>query len=188
MKLITKQTPLMIATDGVFFAQPLEIETSDELGDWSGSYSEGFFLLKPGVYLAWNGLGHDPSDYVRKSRGFFAKEVNYSDLRQLFKETPAPHSIVNGYAYRSRRFIGMGTALHRKDFSQWREWKEDTRVIHFIIERRLPQAQPTLLEGAYLRAFPGPVTSEPYKPKGASAPVSEDWLMGIEQPNIGADI
>src|SRR6202007_436578 len=47
MKLITMQTPLMIATDGVFFSQPLDIPTSDEIGGWSGSYSEGFFLLKP---------------------------------------------------------------------------------------------------------------------------------------------
>lgn len=195
MKLISKQTPLMVATDGVFFEKPLDIETGDRIGDWSAGYAEGFFLLKPGVYLAWNGLGHAQSDYVRKSRGFFSKEVNYGALRQLFKETPPPHSVVNGYAYDSRRFIGMGTALHRKDFSQWLTWRKDVRVIHFLLERRMAQTQQTLLEGRYLRAIPGPVDSEPYRPKHSSQkdrpkaePVSEDWMLGLEQPNIGADI
>lgn len=183
MGLMRRQTPLMIATDGIFFAQPLDVEDTDTLGGWSASYLEGFFLLKPGVYLGWDGW----FDYTRKSRGFFAKEVDYNELRKQFKESPNPQNPLEGYRYLSRRFIGMGTALHRKDFGVWLKWNEDARVIRFAVERRLPQKQPSLLEGPYLRALPGPVISEPYKPKGAAAdPVDWDYEAGLEQPNIGA--
>jgi hypothetical protein len=182
MELMARQTPLMVATDGLVFQHALpDVEDTDELGGWSSKSLEGFFVVQPGVYLAWEWAGEFV--WQAKSRGFFAKEVDYHAMRKLFADGGPRAS----YGYKSRRFIGLGTALHRKDFNQWREWRDEYREINFMPNRRLPEEQPMLTKGVYLRPPLGPICSEVYTPKGSSSePVSEDYLLGLEQPNIGA--
>jgi hypothetical protein len=169
----------MISTDGLFAHAPANRITGDRLGDWESDTIAGLFCAQPGVY---DGAKGDRP--VVKSRGFFAKEVDYDALRQAYISRGCDGS----YSYDSRRFIGLRVALHRKDFSVWRQWVDERRTISLNPERkRIQPGRPN--NGRYRLLYPmvGPVVSVPYTPKDAlyDDPTDEDLenMIADDQPH-----
>lgn len=158
---------IMIATDGIFCKRP-GVKGSNRLGGWElGSVSQ-LFSAQAGVYQ-----GISPGKEILKSRGFFASEVDYDELREGW-EIEGPSFV---YHYDSKRFMGLGISLMRKDFSVWRTWRTEKRALMLAPERKQIGAD------GLLTPFPGPLESEPYKPKltlieGRAL----DQMQGIDQP------
>lgn len=162
--------PVMIATDGIFCSGklPTGVRESAELGGWELGRQDELFAAQAGVYQ-----GISPGKEVLKSRGFFAAEVDYDALREGFEMEGADYQ----HHYRSRRFMGLGVALARKDFGVWREWREETRSLLLMPERK------GLRGDGVLTPHPGPLESVPYQPKVALIDQRAlDQLQGMDQP------
>jgi hypothetical protein len=162
--------PVMIATDGIFTAGKLPTGVRDNpvLGGWElGSQAE-LFAAQAGVYQ-----GISPGKEVLKSRGFFAAEVDYDALREGYESEGAAYV----HHYKSRRFLGLGVSLARKDFGVWRSWREETRALMLIPERKGLQGD------GVLTPHPGPLESEPYEPKVKLIDQRAlDHEQGMDQP------
>lgn len=161
------EPPLSISTDGLVFDSPLPvITTKGELGGWERSDYRQFELLAPGVYSY-------TLDKQRryKTRGFFLKDVDWEQLsKDVFEDRV--------YKYPSRRFIGLGAALMRKDMRIWRTWEQSDRSLYCRIDRRE-------LHGSCSWPLSGPMVSEPYRPADPSlyAEVADE----MDQPNFYRD-
>lgn len=173
--------PIMIATDGLYCATAPRkaVPEGKALGAWEHDHIDTLFAAQAGVYEA---LKHEPDNEdadehgfitVMKSRGFFAKEVDYGQLRDAW-ERDGP----NGeYTYQSKRFNGLGTTLHRNRLDLWRTWTTEPRTLHLMPQRKHP------LPDGSLQPIDGPVDSEPYTPKISltDARILEN-IQGGEQP------
>lgn len=159
-RLSRAQYPVMCATDGIVtrrpangaFSTPTDDE-NDDLGTWERSTYSRIATIQPGVYVA-----EVDGERIVKSRGFFARDVNYDDLVSQFHKDPR-----SCYHFDSRRFIGLKVALHRKDFGVWRQWVDERRSIAFEINHKESVIQD---DGSVLLYPPvGPYTSLAYVPK-----------------------
>jgi hypothetical protein len=172
---------VMFATDGIFFdgkAAP-DLPTGTSLGDLERAELRNAFIAQPGVYSAQTESGEE----IRKSRGFFVRELDFSALWRGWQKEGALHVA----RYRSRRFIGAGTALMRNDFSIWRTWHESERQLSLYPQRKFVE-----LGGEYDKpvihhppSMPVDVLSEPYAPKAADwldVDEAAEYLSGLEQP------
>jgi hypothetical protein len=92
-----------------------------------------------------------------KSRGFLARDVDYDVMLDRFE-----HDSLGCYHFRSRRFIGLKVALHRKDFGVWRQWIDERRSVAFEIQNKQ-----RIVCGSNVLLYPiaGPFSSLPYEPK-----------------------
>lgn len=163
--------PVMIATDGIFARELGALGPSKGLGNWERGHVDKLFAAQPGVYE-----GVTDGEVLQKSRGFFAREVDYAELQEGFESEGADYV----YHYESTRFNGLGSSLARKDFSIWRKWTTDRRSILLWPERKLAE------EGGRLLPFPGHLISEPYKPKVSLIDARAlDQLDGMDQPMVG---
>lgn len=165
------RAPIMLATDGVFGAPT--IRGADRLGGWELGKLDWLFTAQPGVYQAFDDTGKE----VLKSRGFFAREVDYDVLRDGWESEGAEYV----HTYKSTRFVGLGTALHRTDFGVWRQWVTESRSLSLSIDRKI--SVPDGRGGNVLLPPPGPLQSEPYEPKISLLDARAlDTLQGGEQP------
>jgi hypothetical protein len=160
---------VMIATDGIFVTRPARLGSkASVLGSWERGSLDWLFAAQPGVYQGQKG-----ADEVLKSRGFFAREIDYDELRAGYEREGADYV----HRYASRRFVGLGSALARTDFSIWRRWVEEQRTIYLNPDRKLPQPDGSLMP------LPGPLESEPYIPKLSLLDARAlDYMQGTEQP------
>ena len=160
--------PLMISTDGIFCrGLPHSIRDSAELGRWEIGDVDELFTAQAGVYQ-----GITPERTYVKSRGFYAREVDYDQLREGWESEGHRYT----HIYDSRRFIGLGVALMRKDFGVWRKWVDEKRAIHLSPERKGIQAD-------CLTPPAGPLDSEPYVPKlSLTDQKALDQMQGMDQP------
>lgn len=167
--------PIMIATDGIY-AQELPARgfgRRGSLGSWDTGEADRLFAAQPGVYEAASG-----GRVVAKSRGFFASEVDYDELREGWQT----EGIDYVHHYMSTRFYGLGIALMRSDFNVWRRWLTERRSIMLLPERKLSG------ENGELLPFPGFLESEPYRAKGADREMIEreiERLFAQDQPMMG---
>lgn len=164
------RTPVMIATDGIFCsgALPPGVKDGTKLGAWEVGGQDELFAAQAGVYQ-----GISPGKETLKSRGFFAAEVDYDTLREGFEAEGADYV----HHYKSRRFMGLGVSLSRKDFGVWRTWREETRSLLLMPERK------GLREDGVLTPHPGPLESDPYEPKVRLIDQRAlDQLQGMDQP------
>jgi hypothetical protein len=161
--------PIMIATDGIFCRRlPATVRDGRKLGAWELGGVGELFAAQAGVYQ-----GISPGKEVLKSRGFFAAEVDYDALREGYESEGANYV----HQYKSRRFMGLGVALARKDFGVWRQWREETRALMLIPERK------GLRSDGVLTPHPGPLVSDPYEPKVALIDQRAlDQMQGMDQP------
>lgn len=152
--------PVMIATDGLYCARAgVKGSGRPTLGSWEPGEVAEFFCAQPGVYYGVKD-GHE----LVKSRGFFAKEVDYGELRAGWER--------DGYEYvhhyTSRRFIGLKVALARNRLDLWRQWCDERRSITLLPDRKVIRSQ-TERDPAtgMVLLFPpdGPLVSRPYTPK-----------------------
>lgn len=161
--------PIMIATDGVFCRKlPHNVRDGVQLGAWELGAVDQLFAAQAGVYQ-----GIMPDREILKSRGFFAAEVDYDELRRGF-ELEGAHYV---HHYPSKRFMGLGVSLARKDWGVWRTWREETRSLLLIPERK------GLRGDGVLTPHPGPLDSEPYRPKVTLIDQRAlDQMQGMDQP------
>lgn len=148
----TTRLPVMTATDGVVTGVPADVRVTDGIGSWELSTYDRIATVQPGVYVA-----EQDGERMVKSRGFFARDVDYDEMLQRFADDP-----LSCYHFKSRRFIGLKVALHRKDFSVWRQWIEERRSIAFEINNKQRVHQG---DKVYLYPIAGPYVSEAYVPK-----------------------
>jgi hypothetical protein len=171
---------VMIATDGIFFDEPSpHIETGSVLGSWERSVFENVFVAQAGVYY-----GVLDGEEIRRSRGFFAKEIDFEQLRDGYA-TEGPYFKAS---YHSRRFVGLGSALMRKDLSLWRTWHDSERNLSLYPNRKFLR-EDALQIGAPVRHFParfdGGISSDIYVPKDGAFAWADDaleYIEGTEQP------
>jgi len=161
--------PLMISTDGVFSGAALAgLGRGNGLGSWERGSLERLFTAQPGVY---QGVGAEGE--IFKSRGFFAAEVDYDELRQGFELEGSDYV----HTYDSTRFIGLGAALARREFGVWRQWKRERRKLLLHPERKV------IGESGRLYPYRGRLESEPYQPKVSLLDArAVDYMQGMEQP------
>jgi hypothetical protein len=167
---------VMVATDGIFFDGPLPgIPTGDSLGNLEYTRLKNVFVAQPGVYHAWA-----DGQEIRKSRGMFAKEVDFDDLREGYKDT-GPWYVGS---YQSTRFQGLGVSLQRRTLEGWRSWPTTERNLSLYPNRKTLGASEC--EGVYLHTPPvssGSDLSEPYTPKSRGyLEDEEDYKMSKDQP------
>lgn len=167
---------VMIATDGIFFQEPApDVATSNVLGGWDKTTLHNVFVAQPGVYQATD----DEGITFAKSRGFFAREIDFGDLRSGMR--------VNGPChvgrYKSRRFVGLGSALMGSDLSDWRKWREGERKLSLYPSRKfIGKECADYVTHTPPQFEPGRV-SDIYKPKGTGLPDEVlEYLSGMEQP------
>lgn len=168
---------VMIATDGIFFTDPAPVfVTGKALGDLEQSVFSDIFVAQPGVYAGTTENG----EYVARSRGFFAKEIDFDVIRKGYEDV-GPTYVGE---YESRRFVGLGSALARNDFAVWRTWAESERKLSLYPNRKFVSGS-----GKPTRHSPASVNpdehSDIYVPKdGELKWTSElvELLEGPEQP------
>lgn len=169
---------VMICTDGIYFDAPqpqLREQLSNDLGGLEESIYTDAFIAQPGIYE-----GTTPDGKVQRSRGVFAREIDFPALREGY-DREGPYFTLH---ISSTRFVGIGTSIIRRSFDGWQKWLTEPRRIglypsrKFIrddTERPVIHIAPTGFEG---------LTSDPYIPKrsGMDAPGMRDWVQSLEQP------
>jgi hypothetical protein len=193
------QGVMMISTDGVFMTRPgVKASSKTDLGTWEGGSLENLFCAMAGVY---QGFAEDGTEEVCKSRGFFARDVNYDELRRVW----GSDGVLGSYSYRSRRFIGARVALARNKPNLWRQWVDETRSISLypdpwrkawteddalegVVKKRTVKG--ALLENGLVKLFPVDrhIESIPYEPKTALYDLTGDIdeieaMIGDDQPD-----
>lgn len=173
--------PIMIATDGLYCATAPRsaVPEGKALGAWEHDRIDRLFAAQAGVYEA---VKHEPGNpaadqngfiAVMKSRGFFAKEVDYDELRAAWERDGADGT----YTYQSKRFNGLGTTLHRRRLDLWRTWTTEARTLHLMPQRKHP------LPDGSMQPIDGPISSEVYEPKISLTDARLlDNIQGGEQP------
>lgn len=168
--------PIMISTDGVF-GRGVKIRGTKkpDLGSWEPGRLDSLFVAQPGVYR-----GQDGDHEVTKSRGFFAREIDYRELQQVYER----HGPDGAYRYQSTRFVGLGAALMRSDFGLWRQWETAPRTIQLMPRRKELERGGGMVKLTPLRTF---IESEPYTPKQSLIDARAiDFAQGMESPNMEA--
>lgn len=167
---VRARNPIMIATDGIYAEQFESLDNVGGLGTWECGEVDRLFAAQPGVYeVLKDGV------VLHKSRGFFAREIDYGELREGWEVEGSNYV----YHYSSTRFQGLGSSLARKDFSVWRRWIAEPRSILLLPERKIGSSDGDLLP------FPGPLTSQPYVPKqDLIEQRALDDLEGFDQPMV----
>ena len=165
----------MIATDGIFFTSDPEFDNGDTFGGLEKNVISDMFTVQPGVYHGYDDGGRE----IRKSRGFFAREIDFDSLRTGYEMEGALH--VGRYS--STRFVGLGSALSseaRLD-NVWRTWQTSERKLVLWpsvrrvedIDARPVRLMPVCGDGSL---------SEAYTPKGGYSEDEEEYMQGKDQP------
>lgn len=125
-----------IATDGIIATNMIpNLERSTRLGAWDHSTVTDLYLFQPGIYA---GQKEDGTE-LYKSRGYAPKEIPAQLLRDAWdaKTTKGIRGI-EGYTAKPRtKFMGMGSALSRRDPMRWiGRWVQEPRTIKMLPSRR----------------------------------------------------
>jgi hypothetical protein len=186
----------MISTDGVFarkFATRGSVKP--DLGSWEPGSMNDLFCAMAGVYQGFS----DGVEEICKSRGFFARDVDYGELRRVWERKG-----INGQLeYSSHRFIGARVALARGKPEIWRQWVDENRSISLYPDswrKRWEQEGGDTVPGARMEAggvvrlYPPRrhVDSMPYEPKTALYDLTNDIdlmeaMVGDDQPDFDVD-
>lgn len=167
---------VMIATDGIFFDQPIDIPTGKGLGDIECEVLTDTFVAQAGVYSA------TPENGKRygKCRGFFSHEIDFDKLEAGYHQDSFHHEA----EYSTTRFIGLITALHTNSLDKWRTWHTAMRKLRLHPSKKFPRGHAPTIH------FPPTLNvdcSQPYVPKGGTHVFPSDidpleFLQGSEQP------
>lgn len=178
---IAAQAPehvIMIATDGIFFDTDVSLDgvtIGTELGDLEHGNITNAFFAQPGVYT-----GTKDGKVLKRSRGFFAKEIDFDAIRDG-SEREGPYHIGR---YDSTRFVGLGSALMQRDLSRWRTWHTSERKLTLWPSSKQvenPDARPVRHNPPTLPDDAPP--SRIYHPKGSSPDdIDVEYTSGLEQP------
>lgn len=174
-----KCEPIYIATDSICFQKSCNITESTNLGGFERGIWSDLFVIQNGIYHGQNGSG----EYAR-SRGFFLRDLNFETIREEWRK----HGFLGEYAHDSRRFIGLGTALMRKDFGVWRTWTSVPKRLTFSVRPKKWYAtkEPGAMQELLFPPMVNPnEMSEVYIPKRARFDTAApEFVNGMEQPDI----
>lgn len=170
---------VMLATDGIFLRKDPEWESADTLGSLEKGTLYDMFTVQPGVYNATDESGRE----VRKSRGFFAKEIDFDQIRKGYSEE-GPFFVGR---YDSTRFVGLGSALSsaKRLDEQWRTWQTSERKLVLYPSTRYIvdfETEPITLVPVTPMNY---TMSEPYSPKGGYEDDESNYRDGKDQPLRG---
>jgi len=119
------------ATDGIASKVPLRLPEGEALGEWEASYADWVFCVQPGVYQVCK-----EGKVEIRSRGFGKQETAFDQIKASYDAEP----IWGEYTYKTTRFVGLGSALARKDFwGSFGRWREMERSIKFYPSKRHPE-------------------------------------------------
>lgn len=172
---VRAKDPMMIATDGLFCRKAPAGRPSEQIGGWEHGTLDWLFCAQPGVYQGRHG-----DDDVLKSRGFFVRDVDFTELHAGWL-ADGPEYV---YTYVSHRFLGLGQALQRIDgLEHWRQWVDVPRKINLMPQRKL-LARNHRGDGWLCQPIPhAGGDSEPYRPKGALLESDDDDnAAAMDQP------
>ena len=178
---------VMVATDGIFLNQDPQWETQEGvLGALTKSEYPYMFTAQPGVYSTLDGT-------VNKTRGFTHKEIGFDNLSKGYQRM-GPFYVAH---YETRRFVGLGSSLHRKTMDDWRTWPNSQRKLSLYPSRKWVTQWQDPEEWredpqAYVRHYPPTVegVSEPYSPKTpdlTAIPGAVEFQELQEQPDPGKE-
>lgn len=175
---VKAKDPMMIATDGLFCGEA-PAPAGGRIGEWEHGKLDWLFSAQPGVYQGFEGERE-----VLRSRGFFVRDINYSELFTGWCRDGPDFT----YSYRSHRFVGLGQVVNRKsDLGNWRQWIDQDRSLHLMPQRKLLQRNTEYGGWDCLPPNTAPGDSEPYHPKVRLLESNdEDNQAGMEQPLRGA--
>lgn len=165
---------VMICTDGIYFDRKQKVKCANRLGGIEASVLSRAFVAQPGIYT-----GNTKAGEVVRSRGVFAKEIDFDDLRAGYDDRgPFYVSKKN-----STRFIGLGACIVTRNFDVWRTWHTAPRKLSLYPSKKFirdDDERPTI----HLPSDGPDTPSEPYEPKraGMDAPGMLDWIQSLEQP------
>lgn len=173
---------VMVATDGVFFNEPIDVDTTGGLGGLDLTVMDDVFIAQPGIYQATV-----DGKTFGKSRGFFTREINFDALREGYLKDGHNHI----GSFESTRFNGLGTVMITGKKDKWRTWTTSERKLSLYPSRKF--IIPGQKVGGIVRHHPADLVSdeisEPYKPKVSLGKMSNEeleWnllkLQGEEQP------
>ena len=117
---------VMLATDGLFTLEKLNVQISRELGEWEETVHEnGIFIVQPGIYYL-------PDGDV-KTRGIERGRI--SDQRDAFEATwqkyVESHGLNHTVSVQVDNFITCKQALVRRKWNIAGTWEKTTREISF---------------------------------------------------------
>lgn len=173
---------VMVATDGIFFNCPVDVDLTPGLGGLELTEMENVFVAQPGVYQATV-----DGETVGRSRGFFSREIDFDDLRAGFEREGCMYV----GKYESTRFVGLGSALLTRNLDSWRKWKTSERQLSLYPSRKFVLDEGNKTNPLRHRAatMPPGAFSFPYTPKRSNSPLDGDelaalveYLQGSEQP------
>ena len=116
----------MLATDGLFMGQPLNLPISKQLGEWEETiHPDGMFIVQPGVYFL--------SEGEVKTRG--VERGRISSMRDMFEQQwqkyLASHGEDHTVSVDVVNFITARQAIARNKWKIAGTWEKTTREISF---------------------------------------------------------
>lgn len=111
---------IMVATDGVYSLDPLDLPCSNLLGDWEAQYHDGITVAQSGVY--WTDDGDESKPFCR---GFDKGSLSRTALVSAWRA----RRLV--YDASLTRFVTMGSGLVSRDafVARWRQWRTCPRSL-----------------------------------------------------------
>lgn len=118
-------TTYMLATDGIFCGEELNLPVSKELGEWEQTiHEDGIFIVQPGIYY---------TGAEAKSRG--VERGRIGDLRPVFEAQWKRYIDSSGLAHTVSvpvdNFITAKQALQRNKWKLAGTWEKDNREVSF---------------------------------------------------------
>lgn len=116
----------MIATDGVFTGEKLDLPVSSKLGEWEETvHEDGIFIVQPGIYYL-------PDSDV-KTRGVERGRINNrrEDFEEAWRKFLASHGENHTVTVPVDNFITLRQALGRRKYSIAGTWESSEREISF---------------------------------------------------------
>jgi hypothetical protein len=108
---------IAFATDAIFTTAHVNLPSSKDLGDWTQDQFEGMTIVQAGVY--WLKQGDIWSD---KYRGFDKGTLHREGVLEAWEKGTSFKATLT-------RFVGLGSALARTDFSIWRTWDRQEKKL-----------------------------------------------------------
>jgi len=145
---LTPAATYMIATDGIFVGDKLDLPVSTSLGEWDETvHEEGIFIVQPGIYYL-------PDGDV-KTRGVERGRINQKrdDFQDAWDKFLGSNGINYTVQVQVDNFITAKQALARRKWTLAGTWEHATRDISFEwgIKRQRSHAYD---DGRGIRTFP----------------------------------
>lgn len=169
-----------IETDGIFATVPLEVQQSEQLGDWEASLYSGILYLQSGLYF----LIEQDGSIKQKIRGLDKTSLPYN---AVVEQLLLGHTKLDAT---TSRFVGLGISLAQPS-KTWRSWvsgNDGRRVVdvngeslsakrrHYSFTCDACSAGLTLADGLHRTACVGPTgTTE-------SVPHDLPWARSTYRP------